>query len=597
MIPIRRIQGAGWLAAIVLFCLGINPLYGVMLQGIFACGANSHFGSAGAQEASKTQYYPLERTQKNVRAPLEGLLEKVQREEIPIEGQPLEGPVDPVTYRLGPGDLLAVYVLGEVGEEIVGRIAADGILRLTSLGIFDTRDRFLKEVKEEILRAAKKRYRTEEIEVSLVGLRAFKASVGGMVVAPGTYELTAMDRIATLLGKAGGFYNPEAFRTEELSNQPEPVLEKIAEEAEIPALPPYSTRRLKLIHRDGTSEIIDLLAFLRAGDPTGNPHVSDGDFLLVPPLNPRVGVLGIYGAVNQQGLIEYICGDDLKRALLLSGGLTQEARLDSVEITRFIGGNDQWETFYVSLDSQSVLHTPLLSDDRIFIRAKPDYHLRHQVELRGELMKPGFYPINESGTTLVDVVMQAGGFTSRASLGQAVLTRKAGIQEDDPEFERLLLTAVRDMTPLEYQYFMLKTREIKGWVAADLYALFVEGDSTQNGLLRDGDVLYVPQVTQSVKVAGQVTRPGIITHESEQSYKYYIEKAGGFAWNARKGRVRVIKAKSGKWIKPSRTTIEEGDVIFVPEKPYIDFWKTSKDIILVLTQFATIYLIITQTTD
>jgi protein involved in polysaccharide export with SLBB domain len=586
MIPIRRIQGTGWLIAVVLFYLGINPLYGTLLQGIFTCSAYRCSGDATAQEASKTDYYPLE-----------GPLVKVLGEEISIEGQPLEGPVDPETYPLGPGDLIAVYVLGEVGEETVGRIAADGILRLVSLGIFDTKDRFFKELRTEILEVARKRYRTREIEVSLVGLRSFKASVGGMVMTPGTYEMTATDRVATLLAKAGGFLNPSILQNPDVSDQNEPVLEKVTEEPEITELPPYSTRNLKLIHRNGDSDTIDLLAFLRAGDPDGNPYVTDGDFLLVPPLNPRSSVLGVYGAVNLQGHVEYLSGDNLEQALLLAGGLTREARRDSVEITRFIGGDDQWETFYVHLDSLAVLRAPLYPDDRVFVRPKPDYHLRHQVELRGEIIKPGFYPIEESVTTLASVVEQAGGFSSRASLGEAVLTRKAGVHEDDPEFERLLLTAVKDMTPLEYQYFMLKTREIKGWVAVDLYALFAEGDSTQNVLLRDGDILQVPPITRTVKVIGQVERPGIITFEPEQSYKYYIERAGGFAWNARKGKVRIIKTKSGKWIKPGRTNIEEGDVIFVPEKTYVDFWKVSKDIILVLAQVATIYLIISQATE
>jgi protein involved in polysaccharide export with SLBB domain len=597
MIPIRRIQGTGWLLAAVLFYLGINPLYGTLLQGIFTCNTYRSCGDATAQEASKTEYYPLEGSETDARAPLEGPLVKVLGEEISLEGQPLEGPVDPETYRLGPGDLIAVYVLGEVGEEIVGRIAADGIMRLVSLGIFDTKDRFFKEVRAEILEVARKRYRTDEIEVSLVGLRSFKASVGGMVLTPGTYEMTATDRVATLLAKAGGFLNPSTLLNPETSDQNEPVLEKATEEPEVTELPPYSTRNLKLIHRNGDSEIVDLLAFLRAGDTDGNPFVTDGDFLLVPPLNSRSGILGIYGAVNLQGQVEYLSGDNLEQAFLLAGGLTPEARRDSVEITRFIGGNDQWETFYVHLDSQGVLQTPLHPDDRVFVRPKPDYHLRYQVELRGELNKPGFFPIKESVTTLADVVEQAGGFTPRASLGEAVLTRTAGVYEDDPEFERLLLMAVKDMTPLEYQYFMLKTREIKGWVAVDLNALFVEGDSTQNVLLRDGDVLRVPPVTRAVKVTGQVTRPGIITFEPDQSYKYYIERAGGFAWNARKGKVRIIKSKSGKWIKPGRSAIEEGDVIFVPEKAYVDFWKVSKDIILVLAQVATIYLIISQATE
>ncbi|TKJ39970.1 hypothetical protein CEE37_09545 [candidate division LCP-89 bacterium B3_LCP] len=596
MTGINRFQRAGWFLGIILACLVIHPLIGAALQGIFTCNLYTGHGSVFAQQKSRDLFSPLESSSARNVTPMEGPLDDKLRESIPREGQPLEGPIDPESYRLGPGDLLAVYVLGDIEDQLLARISADGLIRISSLGVFDTRNRSFKELREEILSAAEKRYRSGVIEVSLIELRSFKASVGGMVPAPGTYELTAADRVAALLEQAGGFLNPERILEESAPIEAELVIERRGEEAQDLKLPPYSTRRLQLIHRDGSRENVDLLLFLRAGLPEGNPYVSDGDFLLIPPLNPRSGVLGVFGAVNQQCLVEFVEGDNIERALALAGGLADLARLDSVEITRFTGETSEYNTIFVNLNDLRVKGFQLEPDDRIFVRQKQNYHLVHQVELRGEFLKPGFYPITEDSTTLLDVVMKAGGFTPRASLTEAVLTRDTGFDEDDPEFERLLLTQVRDMTPLEYQYFLLKTRELQGQVAADLYALFLEGDSTQNIFLRNGDLLYVPPVSRSVKVIGQVNHPGFISYISGESSKYYVNRAGGYAWNARKGKVRVIKANSGKWLKPGKTLIEEGDTVFVPEKPYVNTWDVVKDVLLILTQSATIYLVITQAT-
>lgn len=511
------------------------------------------------------------------------------------EGQPLEGPIDPETYRLGPGDVLGVFITGDVEEELLARIGADGLLRLRSLGIFDTRDKFFAEIRSEILKAARKSYKANNITISILELRNFKASVGGMVWAPGTYNMTAADRVVSLLARAGGFYNPARREQEAELTQVRTVIEreqKKKEEEKIPELPSYSARRTQITHKDGTKETVDLLLFLRAGMFEGNPYLRDGDFLLVPPLNPQTGVVGVYGAVNDQGMVEHLDGDNLEKILLLSGGLISSAMRDSVEITRFVGGTADYETFVVNLDSPTGLETPIYPDDRVYVRNIPEYHPRHQVELRGEFMKPGYYPVSSQGTSVREIIEAAGGFTHRASLKEATLTRKMGIELVDPEYERLMTTSVADMKPLEYQYFKTKSRESKGQVVIDLYSLFVDGDSTQNVLLRNEDILEVPPITEAVNVTGQVKQPGIVTYLPGKDYKYYIEQSGGFSWNAKKGKIRVIKALSGKWVKPKHTIIEEGDTIFIPEKAEIDYWQTYKDVMLVLTQFATLYLLV-----
>jgi len=78
-----------------------------------------------------------------------------------------------------------------------------------------------------------------------------------------------------------------------------------------------------------------------------------------------------------------------------------------------------------------------------------------------------------------------------------------------------------------------------------------------------------------------------------KNYEYYIGKAGGFSWNARIGKIRLIKAHSGTWIKPkTHTPIEIGDTIFVPEQQETDWWGLSKDLLLAISQIATVYIMI-----
>ncbi|MBU1650916.1 SLBB domain-containing protein [bacterium] len=572
----RRRIGTGYLSWITLFYLIVS------LQTGFAQGTKEE----------QQDFYPLESVPDVGTEPLDGPLHKVLREEIPVIGQALEGVVDPETYRMGPGDLIAVYVLNEAEDQILARIAADGVLHLRNIGVFDTRGMVLAGLKAAVLEAAEGRFRTCEIAVSLAELRNFKASVGGMVWAPGTFNMTAADRVITLLARAGGFYNPARKDQEAELSQLESVLKRQKRTGtEIPDLPSYSARRTQLRHKDGSEEVVDLLLFLRAGRYEGNPLLRDGDFLLVPPLNPNSGVLGVYGAVNDQGLIEYLDGDDLQKALMLAGGLTLDALRNSIEVTRFIGEGQTYHTFYVNLGDPGASEIPLYPDDRIYVRSIPNYHERHQVELRGEFSKPGFYPVSDEGTPLVEIIMKAGGFTAKASLKEALLTRLIGIELVDPEYERLRQMPVADMKPLEFQYFKTKAREVTGQVVVDLYALFSEGDSTHNVLLRNSDILEVPPITRAVKVTGQVEKPGIVTYKTGEPYDYYIDKSGGFSWNARKSKIRIIKSVTGKWVKPRSTIIEEGDTIFIPEKAEINYWEVYKDVMLVVTQFATLYLI------
>jgi protein involved in polysaccharide export with SLBB domain len=546
-----------------------------------------------AQEATKQiqGFKPLEPLSTAQEQPLESPPHPALREMEPLEGQALEGAVDPQIYRLGPGDLIGFSALGDVAQDFFARVAADGSLRIQTLGVFQAGGRTFAQVKEEILEAATRSYRTDQLAVYLAQLREFKASIGGMVWNPGTYRMTATDRVTSLIALAGGFFSPP--EANELLLQPVEGdnLKKEREAEEFPDLPAYSTRHARIIHRDGTIEPVDLLLFLRAGRPEGNPYLQDGDFLLIPPLNSPSGLLGIYGSVHQPGQIEYVAGDNLERALLLAGGMTEEADRRRIEIVRPSASESGFAILPVDGEANGALAMLLQPDDRIYVRPKFAYHPPRQIELRGEVVRPGFYAVAQSGTPIMEVIERAGGFTEQASLTEAILTRRWQQEPADPEFERLRLMAPDRMSKIEYQYYKSRVQEYQGLVSVNLRALYVLGDSSQNIRLWDQDLLEIPALTKTIRVTGQVNKPGLLNHEPGENYSYYLKESGGYAWNASPSKARIIKAVSGKWVKPGKTDIEAGDTIFIPAKPDPDTWLVIKDIMLIASQLATLYLV------
>ena len=59
------------------------------------------------------------------------------------------------------------------------------------------------------------------------------------------------------------------------------------------------------------------------------------------------------------------------------------------------------------------------------------------------------------------------------------------------------------------------------------------------------------------------------------------------------GKSRLIRANSGKWIKPKKNTvIEEGDMLFIPEKAEFDYWEFTLESLRILSQIATLIVVV-----
>ena len=125
--------------------------------------------------------------------------------------------------------------------------------------------------------------------------------------------------------------------------------------------------------------------------------------------------------------------------------------------------------------------------------------------------------------------------------------------------------------------------------------MFEENDHNYNVLLQDGDIIYIPVIRDMINVMGAVKEPGYIKVKEGEDFKYYIEKAGGYNWNAQKRDARIVKARTNQRFKPDKKLeIEGGDTIHVPEKPLRSFWSYLSEYTSYATTVATIVLVITQ---
>lgn len=212
---------------------------------------------------------------------------------------------------------------------------------------------------------------------------------------------------------------------------------------------------------------------------------------------------------------------------------------------------------------------PLMTGDRIFVRDKPDLRELSRVIVKGEVMRPGVYPINRVNTKLSDVIKQAGGFTEYAfKAGGTVIRKKLDIDNQDitTEEEAKLVGRVANLSVEDTANFRFQTEVRTGYVAVDMSKLFEKGDASQDIELRDGDVISIPVSPTTVYVWGYVGSTGHIPYHPGADMEFYVKSAGGYAEGAVKSGTRVIKARTRKWVEGDETTIEPGDEIFVPQE-------------------------------
>jgi protein involved in polysaccharide export with SLBB domain len=344
----------------------------------------------------------------------------------------------------------------------------------------------------------------------------------------------------------------------------------------------------------------------------------------------------IEGAVNDGGSFYYRSGMTLEDLILKSKGFMDAASEGRIEISRRISGDAVSETrssrsaeiFTFSVDRDLSIQNgnasfQLQPFDRVFVHRRPDFREQQTVTIEGEVLYPGTYTIESRDERISDIIQRAGGLTSEAYPAGARLLRQvtsidrpridleflgindeeelgfgAAAEQERAEREREESsgeTAENDQEDSRESIAMRRaalnrtdsldinaagsqdegTEAGERRIGIDLEQIMRNRGSAEDLFVREGDVIRIPEALQTVGVAGAVMQPVEIRYQPGKNLNYYIDRAGGYAENARSKRGYVVYANGNVdrrkrylfGLIKNNPPIEPGAQIIIPMKP------------------------------
>ena len=488
---------------------------------------------------------------------------------------PTDDVVDPTHYNLGPGDVLAYQTSGLDLTEKLLVVTPENMILLERIGTISVVDMTLAEFRQRLQSLYRERSPNIDVTVTLRRARLIYVSLSGAVPFPGTYTVPASMRVSTFLNVTRHPWTltrdgsgSEMSRTMGSGN----LVAKSAEvtRTDVQEYGPYASRNVIVRHRRGSS-IADL-ARARSGDLASDPHLREGDEVIVPIEDPTSPLISISGAVVRSVSLAHKSGDKLSMLLAACGGLAPDADRSRVMIVHPDGGEPIVATVGNDLTLQTA-DVDLKPGSVVIVERRGLSGERAQqgvVQVHGEVARPGAVVITPGQTRLSAVIEKAGGATSRAALGLSYVVR--------PEKLPATLAQMRDEANRSFQYSDLKLEDTTRYnydqkyktpyVSCDVGLALKNPNSEEDPPLMAGDVVVLVANPERVYVYGQVNRPGFVPFVSNRPLEWYVDRAGGFATGAEKDRARIIRGRSRVWVQDDdNIVVEPGDEVYVPRPP------------------------------
>ncbi|MCW8806065.1 MAG: SLBB domain-containing protein [Ignavibacteriaceae bacterium] len=406
-------------------------------------------------------------------------------------------------------------------------------------------------------------------------------TIGGSFPINGTYPAFITDRLDEFISR---MYAEAVDLTMRVTSDPD-IYRKLKAE-----LDNFALRGIKLKRATGEEVEVDLQKFRMTGDFTYNPYLKNDDVIIFPSNDTGRNFFAVYGAVNFPGTFYFVEGDNLGDALELVGGINSSYNdVSNVEVSRLSYDGQSETKITIGIDEEF----PIQRGDRFRFLAFENQKRNFSVTVIGEVNIPGVVPITRDNTTLYEVIQSCDGFTPYASLRRArvysknslamLLERQYGInlgdQPDleDPKVRNLILNLelammyrMSNVVEDDSTYFNLENqlRVLVEGSSLDFNKITDPESDIAKYKVKNGDLIIVPVIQNSIYVFGQVLRPGYVTYIEGKDYEYYVNEASGLGELAEEGDIMIIKGGSRAWISvdSDSVTIEEGDYIYVPKE-------------------------------
>ena len=221
----------------------------------------------------------------------------------------LAGPVDR-TYRVGPGDVVALVLTGGVEQAYQLEVTREGFVIVPQVGQIYLANLTLESARAVLSDRLARVYSklrgpnpTIKFDATVARVRANQVYVTGEVTQPGAYQISALGTAITTLYAAGG------------------------------VTPRANMRQIEIRRLNEVVATLDLYDYLLRGDKRDDIRLETGDVVHVPLHGTRVQVTG---AVLRPAIYELKEGETLPDLLRAAGGFTPDAALDRLTIHRIL---------------------------------------------------------------------------------------------------------------------------------------------------------------------------------------------------------------------------------------------------------------------
>jgi protein involved in polysaccharide export with SLBB domain len=213
----------------------------------------------------------------------------------------------------------------------------------------------------------------------------------------------------------------------------------------------------------------------------------------------------------------------------------------------------------------------LVPFDEVFIRTSPNYELQQFVTVQGQVIFPGVFGLERKDERLSDIVRRAGGLNNQAFPEGAKLIRKNHLTEAEKIRKIDQLNEISD----NFSGAIIQNKEAYNKetekIGIDLVSALKNPNGEEDLFLLEGDIIDIPKEPQTVKVTGEVLYPNSVKYLSTNTFKDFINGAGGYTTSSSRSKSYVIysngsvrRVKSFGFIK-IYPRIDKGSEIIVPK--------------------------------
>ncbi len=394
--------------------------------------------------------------------------------------EPNSNMATPQNYRLGPGDEVIIDIWGVSEDNIRQQISPDGRIMISQLGPVYLNGMTVAEANKQLKNIFAKKYAgvgtDTDINLTLGQIRSIQIDVLGEVQTPGTYRISPFSNAFHALYNAGGINDIGSLRNIEIFRNGKKIStidvydflfkgkdvgNVRLQEGDVIMVPPYS----ELVHIEGNvkrpmfyemkpnESLSKLLEY--AGGFTGDAYsdvvrvlrlngldkelhtvekaeypsyyLRDGDVVSIGVVTDEfTNKVEIGGSVYRPGT--YAINDNVRtlRQLIQSAeGLTDDAYLDRAMIYRE-KPDRSLEVLSINLGdimNGTAADIELRKNDIVTIINVNTITERGGFTIQGLVNSPGTFPYAE-GTSLKDLILQAGGLREGASTARVEISRR-----------------------------------------------------------------------------------------------------------------------------------------------------------------------------